>query len=230
MELATAPSQELLVRGLTHRMNNILTLFHGYLGLIMENQLLDRPTREGLAKIKDGASAASELLDRTHALVRPCTGVWREIDMADVVLMLTPGCEALRPPRGRLSIECSENLPRVRVDMSRLKAAVLELVRNAFEAITPHGSLVRIEVRLDHTVSTDEGGWVVLTVIDDGPGVPDELRDRIFQPFFSTKRKHNATGLGLNVAAGYVEQLGGMLRFEAQPGRTAFEIVLPVLE
>src|SRR6478752_4020024 len=62
MQIEHSEFQDQLVRGLAHRMNNILTLFHGYLGLLMDNQKLDKETREGLAKIKEGARAASEIV------------------------------------------------------------------------------------------------------------------------------------------------------------------------
>ena len=70
MQIEYSEFQDELVRGLAHRMNNILTLFQGYLGLLLDNEKLDKPTLEGLAKIQAGARAASDLMDRTHALVR----------------------------------------------------------------------------------------------------------------------------------------------------------------
>jgi nitrogen-specific signal transduction histidine kinase len=64
-------------------------------------------------------------------------------------------------------------------------------------------------------------------VSDDGPGIPEAIRNRIFQPFFSTKKKPCATGLGLTVTAGIVSQHRGLLRYESQPGNTVFELLLP---
>ena len=83
MQIQQSEFQDQLVRGIAHRMNNILTLFHGYVGLLLDNQKLDQQTMEGLAKIKEGATAASELMDRTHSLARPSTLVWREVKIAD---------------------------------------------------------------------------------------------------------------------------------------------------
>src|ERR1041384_1536344 len=99
MQTADSEYQDHLVRGLTHRMNNILTLFHGYLGLLLDNQKLDKATLEGLSKIKDGARAASDLMDRTNSLVRPTSTVWREIDLGAFVGMLQQGFSTLCGPR-----------------------------------------------------------------------------------------------------------------------------------
>ena len=69
--------------------------------------------------------------------------------------------------------------------------------------------------------------WISISVTDDGPGVPAEIHDRICQPFFSTKKKQSATGLGLTVATGFVQQMGGVLKFESEPGKTTFQMLLP---
>jgi signal transduction histidine kinase len=130
-------------------------------------------------------------------------------------------------------LELNDDLPHVWADLSRLRTAILELVKNAFEA-TSAGGTVRIVLHGD--VPTGELGqghasqplhWVCVEIVDDGEGISEALAQRIFQPFFSTKRKRNATGLGLNVAQGLTEQLGGLLRHECHPGETRFQLLLP---
>jgi two-component system sensor histidine kinase HupT/HoxJ len=69
--------------------------------------------------------------------------------------------------------------------------------------------------------------WVVVRVMDDGPGISPEVEDKIYQPFFSTKPKANSAGLGLNVAAGFAEQIGGSLRHCTESDFTCFELLLP---
>lgn len=230
MQIEHSDFQDQLVRGLAHRMNNILTLFHGYLGLLMDNQKLDKETREGLAKIKDGAKAASELMDRTHSLVRPPAVVWREIKLHDFIHLLRPSFEAICGPKTKLTVECPDELPTIWGDASRVKSAIFEIVRNAIEA-TSSGGKVKVSVSAANkppgTPAKQALQWVSITVTDDGPGVPEELHERIFQPFFSTKKKQNATGLGLTVAAGFVQQMGGVLRFDSEPGKTTFQMLIP---
>jgi two-component system, cell cycle sensor histidine kinase and response regulator CckA len=230
MQFEHSEFQDQLVRGLAHRMNNILTLFHGYLGLLMDNQKLDKETRDGLAKIKDGARAASELMDRTHSLVRPPTMVWREVKLHDFMRMLKPSFEAMCGPRTKLTLDCPDELPAIWADASRVKSAIVEVVRNACEAAFTGGDVqivLRAAKKPAGTSAKQPLQWISLKVIDGGPGIPEEMRERIFQPFFSTKKKQNATGLGLTVAAGFIQQLGGVLRFESEPGKTSFEMLLP---
>src|SRR3954468_17616981 len=104
MSIEQPALQEQLVTGLAHRMNNILTLFHGYVGLLLDNSALDKGTRASLAKIKDGACAASELMDRTHALVRQSQVVERELDLPYFLNLLRPSFQSLCGPCTTLRI------------------------------------------------------------------------------------------------------------------------------
>ncbi len=236
MHIQPSQSQDQLVRGLTHRMNNILTLFHGYLGIMMDDQKLDQSTRDNLARIKDGASAASDLMNRTQALIRPSTLVWREINVRDLVHLLRHSFDTFKGEKTTIKIEAPDELPLVLGDMGRVKNAILELVRNACEATAAAGGTVTIDLRAEATSGTMEAQptsaqqamkWVVVRVTDDGPGIPRDVEDKIYQPFFSTKPKASAAGLGLNVAAGFVEQIGGRLRHCTASDRTCFELLLP---
>lgn len=230
MQIEHSEFQDQLVRGLAHRMNNILTLFHGYVGLLMDNQKLDKETRDGLSKIKDGARAASELMDRTHSLVRPSSVVWREVRLNDFLRMLKPSFDAMCGPKTKLTLDCPDDLPPIWADALRVKSAIIEIVRNACEA-TFGGGDVHISIQAAKkppgTPAKQPLQWVSLKVTDQGPGIAEDLRERIYQPFYTSKKKQNATGLGLTVAAGCVQQLGGILRFDSEPGNTSFEMLLP---
>jgi signal transduction histidine kinase len=239
VETQDPQDQDLLVRGLAHRMNNILTVFHGYVGLMLENEDLDISTRDGLCRIKAGARAATELIDRANSLVRQHAVVCRDIVLSDFLTRLTPAIEALRKQPTTFEVSLPDSLPPLRADSGRLRTALLELLRNAFEAVAPvsAGSVVRIEVTLKPCAEVDtlpaapnSTHWISIAVVDNGPGIPADVAPRIFQPFFSTKRKADATGLGLNVAKGLVHQCGGALAFESRPGRTHFELLLPAAD
>jgi signal transduction histidine kinase len=228
--------QDQLVRGLTHRMNNILTLFHGYVGMLLEKNDLDKGTREGLSKIKEGANAASELMDRTYSLVRPSALIWRDIDLCEFIPMLRHVFEGFCRPTSRVEISCPDEVPPVWADAGRLKTAICELVRNACEATGCTNGVVNIEVSVEASTGNLSAGstraaqplkWLVFSIIDNGPGIDPGAEDRIFLPFFSTKKRQNAAGLGLTVASGLVQQMGGLLRHESKPGRTCFQILLP---
>jgi len=235
MHIDQSDFHDQLVRGLTHKMNNILSLFHGYLGLLMDDKKLDPSTVAGLARIKEGAKAASELMDRTKVLARPPSVVWREVDVPELFQRLLPDFETIADGRVKLQIDVPENMPSIWADTTRLKTAITEVVRNACEA-SEAGGTVQIQVRAESQASTTPSAagkaaqpitWISVNVIDNGAGIPPELTEKIFHPFFSTKQKQNATGLGLTVALGLLQQLGGVIRFESKPGFTSFRLLLP---
>jgi signal transduction histidine kinase len=120
----------------------------------------------------------------------------------------------------RLSLDAAEDAV-LKVDPSLVRRAVLNLVRNAIQA-SPEGGEVRLR-------AWRESSKVLLAVEDNGPGVPEEVRQRIFEPFFTTKEK--GSGLGLALVAKTARVHGGEVRIErAASGGARFVLVLPAGE
>ncbi|MDQ3623215.1 MAG: ATP-binding protein [Verrucomicrobiota bacterium] len=230
MQIEHSEFQDQLVRGLVHRMNNILTLFNGYLGLVLQNKELDKPSRDALLRITEGACAAVDLMDRTHSLVRPSTVIWREVDLGELLRLLRPSFQNMCGPDTQMDLICPAELPCIWADRGRLRTAIMEVVRNACDA-TLGGGHVRIEVRPEApgplTPAPQLFKWILITVTDDGPGIPKDLQEKVFSPFFSTKKVQDAAGLGLSVTLGFVQQHGGVVRLESQPGKTVVQLRLP---
>ena len=112
------------------------------------------------------------------------------------------------------------NLPRVAVYVDELNQVWTNLISNAQQALGGKGTIT-IETALEHD-------HAIVRVIDDGPGVPADALPRIFEPFFTTKPKGEGTGLGLGIARQIVDKHGGTLRCDSEPGRTVFEVRLPI--
>ncbi len=117
-------------------------------------------------------------------------------------------------------------LPAAPVDVEQLKEVVVNLIVNACEAMARGGSIAIEERTETHPVL---GPTAVIIVCDNGPGIPSHLREKIFQPFFTTKEQ--GTGLGLSIAQRIITELGGRLDLESTEGRgAAFIIILPCQE
>ena len=234
MQLVFTEFQDQLVRGLAHRMNNILSLFHGYLGLLMDERKLNPVMKEGLERIRDGARDATDLMERINAISRPASNSARKVDPADFFRQIAPTLERMRTPGIEIEAECPEGLPTISVDTSRMKLAITELVRNSIEAGAKH---VLIRVNADKGAEqpelfpgggiTPEGARLKIEVIDDGPGIRISDATRIYEPFYSTKKDAQTAGLGLAVALGCMQQSGGTLQHRSGKGGTTFEISLP---
>jgi signal transduction histidine kinase len=124
----------------------------------------------------------------------------------------------------RLAVECDRDLL-IRADTGHIKQVLVNLVRNASEAIDGEGS-VTLRARPDSaTLKGKETPAVILEVTDTGKGIPPEVEKRLFDPFFTTKE--TGTGLGLPIAARIVEKQGGLLQYRTRPGHgTTFGVVL----
>jgi two-component system, sporulation sensor kinase E len=137
--------------------------------------------------------------------------------LADTAELMGP---SLRRHRVELKIEIAEGLPEARLDAAKIRQVLVNLIQNAAEAMKSGG---HVSVRASRF---PEGGGVVIAVVDDGPGMTESVRERIFQPFFTTK--FTGTGLGLAITRSLVEQHGGRIDVDSELGRgTTFFVMLP---
>jgi two-component system nitrogen regulation sensor histidine kinase GlnL len=131
-----------------------------------------------------------------------------------------------------LRTEFDPSLPEVLGDRAQLTQVFLNLVRNAVESLDGHGELTvstRIETRYHVRRRSHRNQFLSVTVADDGPGVPEDVQNHLFSPFFTTKAR--GTGLGLAVCHRIVAEHGGIIAHEPRPGRGArFVVTLPVSE
>jgi len=117
--------------------------------------------------------------------------------------------------------EYDRSLPKLTLRGSELNQVWTNLLANAIEAVGDSGTI--------QVVTSRDGLCARVDIIDDGPGIPEEIRDRVFDPFFTTKDVGEGTGLGLDTARQIViDRLGGSIEFDSVPGRTTFHVWLPL--
>jgi signal transduction histidine kinase len=119
-----------------------------------------------------------------------------------------------------VTVEVEADLPRVQAFGGELNQVWLNLIDNALDAVAESG-------RIDVTAARN-GGAVVVRVLDDGPGIPADIRGRIFDPFFTTKGVGQGAGLGLDIVRRLVQRHDGEIDVDSRPGRTEFRVSLPV--
>ncbi|MFF4650414.1 ATP-binding protein [Streptomyces sp. NPDC001380] len=170
---------------------------------------------ELLAGIEDGADRLDHLIGNLLDMSRLRTGtvapLLREVDLDEVVPVALGGV-----PVDAVRLEVGEDLPMVLADAGLLERAVANVVENAVKYSPPGTPVV---VRAD-ALRLPDGDRVELRVADRGPGVPDDAKDRIFEPFqrYGDAPRGSGVGLGLAVARGFVEAMGGRLTAEDTPG------------
>ena len=124
--------------------------------------------------------------------------------------------------RGKVAIarEYDRELPSISARGSELNQVWTNLIDNAIDAVAEDGTITLRTLRVN--------GQLAVQIVDDGPGIPDEVRDHLFEPFYTTKAVGEGTGLGLDVARRIVTTHGGQIHVESKPGRTCFEVRLPL--
>ena len=160
MRIEQSEFHDHLVRGLTHKMNNILSLFHGHLGLLIEDKKLDRETVAGLIRIRESADAAARLMDRTKSLATSSSTQWREVAPEDFLRTLLPALNLYTERGVQLQAACDPGLPDLWADTARLRVAVKEIVKNACEA-SPANGIVRVTIKA-HTQPVGPAAGAVL--------------------------------------------------------------------
>ncbi len=173
-----------------------------------------------VAEIQDAAGRVSEIVASLRSYTYLDRGAAQSVDinrgLADTLVMLRGKLKGIT-----VETDYAADLPTVEGHGGELNQVWTNLIANAADALEGHG---RIAVR-----TCRDGGWVVVGIEDDGPGIPEDVQTRIFDPFFTTKPVGQGTGLGLDISQHIVqEQHGGALTFESAPGRTVFEVRLPI--
>jgi signal transduction histidine kinase len=126
----------------------------------------------------------------------------------------------LRAKAIRAACEYADDLPLIAANAGELNLVWTNLINNAVDAMAEGGALV-LRAQCDDT-------WVEVEVVDDGPGIPDDIRPRIFEPFFTTKEVGKGPGLGLGIANRIVETHQGHIEVQSKPGRTVVCVRLPL--
>ena len=213
-----------MIAGLAHELNNPLT---SVLGLSQLHLTVDEPgdkARADWETIEKSVQRCRTIIQNLLSISRKKASARAPSDLAALVQQ----CLDLRRYEWRVhNIACEEDLPLGQpsfpVDPCEFQQIVLNLALNAEQALVARGRQGRIRV----SIRVDEAG-ARLAVEDDGPGVPPEARDRVFEAFFTTKPVGQGTGLGLSICARIAASYGGLLRFETPTGGGArFILELP---
>jgi two-component system cell cycle sensor histidine kinase/response regulator CckA len=222
-----------LAGGIAHDFNNLMTAVSGYADLALTSVDQDDPIRSDLIEITNAADRATSLTRQLLAFsrrqpLRPTT-----VDLRQVVREIEPMLRRLIGEQISLATRLSRRSATVRVDRSQIEQVIVNLVVNARDAM-PAGGNLQIDVSTSPDVPEADSGNtilgpnVVLTIADTGSGMTADVRSRAFDPFFTTKGPNDGTGLGLSTVYGIVQQSGGAVAVESDPGRGAtFRVVLP---
>jgi signal transduction histidine kinase/CheY-like chemotaxis protein len=227
----------LLAGGIAHDFNNLLTIMIGNATFAKE-RIVDQTAKADIDQMLQAAARARALTHQLLAVSRTQGLSMQPLEVNGLLRRLLEMMRRLLPETITIDLIEGRGLPMVEVDSSQLEQVFMNLLINARDAM-PEGGKVTIESEQvlvnGNYVQTHPwakpGRYVLITVTDNGTGMPREVLDRIFEPFFTTKGPKAGTGLGLAVAYGIVRQHDGMLHCYSEVGvGTSFKVYLPAAE
>ncbi len=214
-----------VLRGLAHEIRNPLGGLRGAAQLL-ERELIDPDLREYTQIIVHEADRLQSLLDRMVGPRRPPRLEVMNVHQVTERVFALVHAEA--PPGVTVDKDYDPSIPDMDADPEQLIQAVLNVARNAVQAVGETGSvLIRTRVQRQIGIGSQHHRLAArIDVVDDGPGIPDDLGNHIFYPLVTGRS--DGTGLGLSIAQSLVNQHGGLIECRSQPGRTEFSILLPI--
>ena len=222
-----------LAGGIAHDFNNILMAVQGYVALSLSRIAPNDPVRSWVEEIRKAADRAANLTRQLLAFSRQQVLRPQALDLAHEMREFEKLLGPLIGERIRLTVTAEPGLGHAWADASAINQIVMNLALNARDAM-PNGGDLEIRSRIRHEVPGDTvrgGGFIELSVRDSGIGMDEATRSRAFEPFFTTKEPGKGSGLGLAQVYGLVEQCGGAIEVESEPGRgSLFRVLLPRIE
>lgn len=216
-----------LAASIAHEINNPITGIIGYAELLtFYKDMLPRKVLDVVDKIQKESYRVKNITENLLKFSRK----QQIMDMSytdiattiqEVIFLISASFE---DNNIQFDIDIEPGLPLIFCNSGLIQQVVLNLLQNAFDAITgcKKGNKIRLEVK-----KKDEN-YINIIVSDNGPGIPDEIKDKIFQPFFTTKSEGKGTGLGLSLVYRIIQMHNGNISYETSKDGTVFKIELPV--
>jgi two-component system NtrC family sensor kinase len=219
-----------LVAGVAHEINNPLMAADTFLHVIRENMPEGEPNRQRVELIQKCHSRIAKIINHLKDFSRQSKLDFKQIDINEPIenaLMITG--QQLLNHGIRVRKEYQPDLPKIRGDSTQLEQVFLNLIANAKDAMETAGRPKELTIR---TALIRHYSWsdIEVSFQDTGAGIAEENREKIFEPFFSTKEVGKGTGLGLSICYGIIEAHGGRIEVESRISEgTTFRVILPVL-
>jgi two-component system cell cycle sensor histidine kinase/response regulator CckA len=224
-----------LAGGIAHDFNNVLSAIMMANDFLLNAHKPTDPSFQDIMQIKQNATRAATLVRQLLAFSRRQTLRPQVLDLGDALSDLTMLLRRLIGEKVRLDLVHGRDLWPVKVDVSQFEQVIVNLAVNARDAMPDGGKLT---VKTANVSARDSGqlaykgmpaaDYVRIDIADTGTGISADIRDKIFEPFFSTKEVGKGTGLGLSTVYGIVKQTGGFIYVDSEEGEgTSFQIFLP---
>ncbi len=228
-----------LAGGIAHDFNNILFPISGLAQMLLWDTPKGTPQAENLEKIYTAARRAAELVKQILTFSQQTETVKMPILLQPVIKEVFKLTRSTIPQHIGMSLEVPQRMLRILGDSTRIHQVLMNLITNAYHAIGDKEGFIDITLeeidpeneQIDSTIQLSARRYARIRVADTGSGIDTTIRDKIFDPYFTTKPQGKGTGLGLAVVKAIVEELEGSVLLDSEVGKgTRFDIFLPLYE
>jgi two-component system, cell cycle sensor histidine kinase and response regulator CckA len=233
-------AMETLSNGIAHDFNNILSGIVGYSEVALMIAEKDIQVKNILEKILEACDQAKTLIDQVMAFSRQNwqAGDEEPMRMAPVIEEVIKLVRATLPKNIEIKANTLCDTGIIYASPAMIRKVIMNLCTNAIQAMKEKGGILAIELKdkeVDQASAFNcnitPGHYLMLSVSNTGTGIPENIKDKIFDPYFTTKAKGEGTGLGLSVVYGVVKNYKGTIIVRSIPDKkTTFDIILPQIE
>jgi PAS domain S-box-containing protein len=227
-----------LAGGIAHDFNNILSVIIGYTELILMSGNVDAEVKQNLKEIFNASKHARDMVKQILAFSRQSKQERKPIQVAHIVKEAIKMLRASLPTTILIQQQIEKDTGIIEADPTQIHQVLMNLCTNAAHAMNGKDGVMQISlsnVELDHAAlemapDLKPGSYLKLSVSDTGHGIAPDAYEKIFDPYFTTKKKEEGTGLGLAVVQGIVKSHNGAVTVESEVGKgTTFHVYLPVI-
>lgn len=228
-----------LVGGIAHNFNNILSIVIGHTELAMDDLPPDSPALPCLEEVETAATRARDEVRRLLEFSRGGEEARRPLASAPLLRDALQSLQAELSPEIRVETDIPDDLPPVEGEPIRLHQVLVQLFRNAMQAMDGSDGILTVAASVAEDADGESGdvacpipgAFLRIEVSDTGHGIPESIRERIFDPYFTTRGMANHAGMGLSIAHGIVTAHDGRIIPSPRPeGGTTFCLLLPLAE
>lgn len=227
-----------LAGGIAHDFNNILFPIVGYTEMLLQDIPEDSPLSKNLNEVFKGAMRAKKLVKQILAFSRQENYEIKMMKMQPVVKEALKLIRSTIPTSIEIKQYISNDCGPIKADPTQIHQVVMNLATNAYHAMEDTGGQLKVylkEIELSKEdlpgPDMEPGPYACLTIADSGVGIDKEIRDKIYDPFFTTKGQGKGTGMGLSVIHGIVQSVGGSIQMYSETGKgTEFHVYVPVVK
>ncbi|MBM9514497.1 hybrid sensor histidine kinase/response regulator [Desulfogranum marinum] len=228
-----------LAGGIAHDFNNILSAILGYVDLARSLTPATSPAKKSLDKALKAIKRATLLVHQILAFSRQKDTKRVPLQVAPIIKEATKLLRPMLPSTIEINQQIKEDSWSILADPTQVHQILMNLCTNACHAMEMTGGTLTVTLKnIDFTLldvqqqpGVQPGQFVILSIGDTGPGIPFEVRKKIFDPYFTTKAVDKGTGMGLAIVHGIVKKYGGFITVDSEQGKGAwFHIYLPAVE